>query len=331
MTLTTRMADDGLVHENGPGRRGEPIYLQHFAMHGQPFRLTPGIDCFYEGAERGRVLAAIAYALVHGDGIVLLTGAIGSGKSTLARVLMARAMPRIKFIYVSNPAITARELLEVMADELSLNRVIDTPSSTLTRHIQKRLIALHAGGRQVVVLVDEAQEMPVDTLQQLRLMSNLETSVQKLLQVVLVGQPELNDQLQQPALHPLRERIAHRFQVKPLTEADIRRYLVLRLRQAGGDPALFGTDATRLISQYSGGVARRINLLADKCLLAAYMDGSVKINAGHVREALSDVAFQFGLEPTAPGKRGLPLMPSLMRRWFGQALRPQQVNTSRST
>lgn len=319
MTLTTRMADPVLSRSNGVGQEGDAIYLQHFGMNQQPFRLTPGIDCFYEGAERGRLLAAMAYALVHGDGIISLTGEIGSGKSTLARVLMARAMSRIKFIYVANPALTARELLETMADELSLSSVADSPNSALIRHIQKRLIALHAGGRQVVVLVDEAQAMPVDTLQQLRLMSNLETSVQKLLQVVLVGQPELNELLQQPQLRPLRERIAHQFRVKKLSESDVKRYLVLRLRQAGADPALFEPDASSLISRYSTGVARRVNLIADKCLLAAFMEGAVTVNVEHVREALADVAFQFGLDPAEFESRRWGFVPEALLNWFTPA------------
>ncbi|MGB7182388.1 MAG: AAA family ATPase [Burkholderiaceae bacterium] len=316
MTFATRVADPVMSRSNGVGLEGQAIYLDHFGLKRQPFRLTPGIDCFYEGAERGRILTAMAYALVHGDGIIMLTGEIGSGKSTLAGVLMARASSRIKFIYVANPSLEPRELLEVMADELSLGHLADSPNTTLTRHIQKRLIALHAGGRQVVMLVDEAQAMPVSTLQQLRLMSNLETSVQKLLQVVLVGQPELDDVLAQPQLRPLRERIAHSFRVKPLTEADIRRYLTYRIRQAGGDPGIFDGAAASAVSRNAKGIARRVNLIADKCLLSAYMDGSNHVNRDHVREALADVAFQFDIDPSEFQTRQRGIFPNALLNWF---------------
>ncbi|MEZ5651516.1 MAG: AAA family ATPase [Burkholderiaceae bacterium] len=272
-----------------------PLYLTHFGLSEAPFRLTPDVGCFYSGAERGELLHALLYALVHGDGIIMVTGEVGTGKTTLSRKLMAAANARLAFIYISNPSIGRDELLIAMAEELGLGALAGLPSGSLSQRVQRRLIELHARGRQIVLLVDEAHEMPEQTLQEVRLISNLETSVHKLLQIVLFGQPELDAVMMRPGLRPLRERISNRIVLMPLTDAEIARYLNFRLMRAGARRTLFDEEALSLICIYSKGLARRINILAEKCLLAAYVDCSPQVAARHVRQALPEVAFQFGL------------------------------------
>ncbi|MEZ5658832.1 MAG: AAA family ATPase [Burkholderiaceae bacterium] len=272
-----------------------PVYLGHFGLSEPPFRLTPDVGCFYSGAERGELLHALLYALVHGDGITMVTGEVGTGKTTLSRKLMAAANARLAFIYISNPSIGRDELLVAMADELGLGAISGLPAGALSQRVQRRLIELHARGRQIVLLVDEAHEMPEQTLQEIRLISNLETSVHKLLQIVLFGQPELDALMMRPALRPLRERVSNRIVLKPMGSEEIGRYLNFRLMRAGARRSLFDDQAVALISRYTRGLARRVNILGEKCLLAAYVDCAPQVGARHVMQALPEVAFQFGL------------------------------------
>ncbi len=267
-----------------------PVYLDHFGLDTNPFRLTPAIDCFYNGAERSSLLTGMTYALMHGDGIIMLTGEIGSGKTTLSRVWMSRASKLLQFVYISNPAISRDELQLAVAQELHLRDIQKGPS--LLGRIQHELIRLHAQGRQVVLLVDEAHEMPVTTLQEVRLLTNLETSASKLLQVVLIGQPELVDTLAMAALRPLRDRITHHFRVGALNAGQSARYLSFRVRKAGGQSDLFSPRAVRKIWAASHGLARRMNILAEKSLLAAYCDQADEVSLRHVRQALDDSAWQ---------------------------------------
>lgn len=301
---------------------GRPLYLEHFGLREAPFRLTPDTDCFFPGGERGEVLKALLYSLVHGDGIVLVTGEVGTGKTTLSRKLVACAGQELAFIYISNPSMGREELLVAMADELGLGALAGLPAGSLSQRVQRRLIDLHSRGRQVVLLVDEAHEMPVQTLQEIRLISNLETSVHKLLQIVLFGQPELDALLMQPALRPLRERISNRIVLAALDPDDVARYLNFRLSRAGAARALFEPDALRAVGRFSQGLARRVNILAEKCLLAAYVDCAPQVTRRHVYQALREVAFQFGLDADEVEAEAAP-------RGLWQRLRAGPLSTSR--
>ncbi len=290
----------------------QPIYLEHFGLKSPPFRLTPAIDCFFDGGERGEILAAISYALSHGDGIIDLTGEVGTGKTTLSRVLMSRASRRFKFIYIANPSIDRQELHVAVAHELHI--ADPSPGPGLLRRIQRRLIGLHAAGRQAVLVIDEAHEMPCETLREVRLLSNLETSVNKLLQVVLVGQPELDQVLAQPALRPLRERITHRFTMPALDDRLAHQYLAFRIRRAGGSPSIFSAESVALMASQTGGLARRMNILAEKCLLAAFTEQAYQVCTRHVRSALEETGFQFAGRPVRDS------LPQAVRRWVARRL-----------
>jgi MSHA biogenesis protein MshM len=264
------------------------IYLEHFGFREAPFRITPHTEFFFAGANRGETLEALIYAITSGEGIVKVVGEVGSGKTMLCRVLMERLPETVETIYLVVPSLSRDEMLAVVAGDLG----IDTQGSNTTkviRSLQTKLIEIHEQGRQVVALIDEAHAMPVETLEEIRLLSNLETSQHKLMQIVLFGQPELDQHLAQPNMRQLKERITHSFNLLPLPARDIKDYLGFRLRAAGyKGPDLFSKEALALIAEASEGLTRRINIYADKTLLAAYAEGTHTITADHARAAISD-------------------------------------------
>jgi type II secretory pathway predicted ATPase ExeA/septal ring-binding cell division protein DamX len=264
------------------------IYLEHFGLKEAPFKITPHTEFFFAGANRGETLEALIYAITSGEGIVKVTGEVGAGKTMLCRVLMERLPETVETIYMAVPSLTRDEMLAVIGGELGVE-VPGGKTTKLIRGLQQRLIEIHGQGRQVVALIDEAHAMPLETLEEVRLLSNLETSRHKLLQMVLFGQPELDQHLLLPNMRQLRERITHSFNLQPLPAHDIKDYLDFRLRAAGyKGPDLFSRDALKLITEASEGLTRRINIYADKTLLAAYAAGTYNVTADHVRAAIAD-------------------------------------------
>ncbi len=264
------------------------MYLEHFGLREAPFKITPHTEFFFAGANRGETLEALIYAITSGEGIVKVTGEVGAGKTMLCRVLMERLPKSVETIYFAVPSLSPDELLATVANDLG----VDTDGTNITkliRALQVRLIEIHGSGKRVVALIDEAHAMPVETLDQIRLLSNLETSHEKLIQIVLFGQPELDQHLSMPNIRQLKERITHSFNLLPLPARDIKDYLNFRLRAAGyHGPDLFSADALKLIAEASEGLTRRINIYADKTLLAAYAAGTHTITADHVRAAITD-------------------------------------------
>jgi MSHA biogenesis protein MshM len=264
------------------------MYLQHFGLREAPFRITPHTEFFFSGANRGPTLEALLYAITAGEGMVKVTGEVGSGKTMLCRVLMERLPETVETIYLAVPSLSRDEMLAAIAGDLG----IDTTGATITkvmRALQDKLIEVHSAGRQVVALIDEAHAMPLATLEEIRLLSNLETGTDKLLQIVLFGQPELDTHLALPHMRQLKERITHSFNLAPLPPREIREYLAFRLRAAGyHGPDLFGDEALRIIADASEGLTRRINIFADKTLLAAFAAGTHTVTADHARAAVTD-------------------------------------------
>lgn len=264
------------------------MYLEHFGLKEAPFKITPHTEFFFSGANRGETLDALIYAITSGEGMVKVTGEVGAGKTMLCRVLMERLPETVETIYLAVPSLSRDEMLTVIAGDLG----VDTKgggTTRLVRALQERLIAIHGEGRQVVALIDEAHAMPLETLEEIRLLSNLETSHHKLMQIVLFGQPELDQHLLLPHMRQLKERITHSFNLLPLPARDIKDYLDFRLRAAGyKGPDLFSAEALKLIADASEGLTRRINIYADKTLLAAYAGGTHNVTADHVRAAISD-------------------------------------------
>lgn len=279
------------------------MYLEHFGLSEAPFRITPHTDFFFSGGNRGATLEALAYAITHDEGIVKVSGEVGSGKTMLCRVLMERLPGKVVTIYLANPSLSRDDILFAIADELNIPVAENARATILLRALQEKLIELYAGGHQVVVLIDEAHAMPAETLEEIRLLSNLESNRHKLLQLVLFGQTELNEILARPAMRQLKDRITHNFTLEPLVRADIASYLTFRMRAAGyRGPDPFGPAAVRLIEKASQGLTRRINILADKSLLAAFAEGGYQILPRHVKAAIRDSEFS-----TAPNRNTVML------------------------
>ena len=275
------------------------MYLSHFGLNEPPFRITPHTEFFFSGANRGATLEALLYAITHDEGIVKVTGEVGSGKTMLCRVLVERLPKSVETIYLANPSLSRDEILHVIAADLQVESRGERVT-ILLRALQERLIKLYAAGRRVVVLIDEAHAMPIETLEEIRLLSNLESNRHKLLQIVLFGQPELDQHLGLPNMRQLKERITHSFKLEPLVRSDVESYVDFRMRAAGyRGPNVFAPPAMKLISQSSQGLTRRINILADKSLLAAFADGTHQVTAKHARAAVRDSEF-------SGSRRGVP-------------------------
>jgi len=280
------------------------MYTTHFGLHQAPFSITPNPAFFYSGNSRGEMLDALLYAVEHGEGIIKVTGEVGSGKTMLCRMLESELPEHIDAIYLVNPSLGPQEVLYAIAAELGLDPG-GRRNDEVLRQLNGELIKRHSEGRQVVLLVEEAQAMPLDTLEEVRLLTNLETAQHKLLQIVLFGQPELDDHLRLPRMRQLSERITHSFFVPPMPPDQVADYLDFRLRAAGyrGAP-LFSREAIKLINKVSQGIVRRVNILADKALMSAYADDSHLVREIHVRHAVRDSNFRRS-ERVSKGKRSL--------------------------
>jgi type II secretory pathway predicted ATPase ExeA len=267
------------------------LYLEHFGLDEPPFRITPHPDFFFDGADRGATLEGLTYAILHDEGIVKVSGEIGSGKTTLCRVLMERLPAEVETVFLANPSYSRTEILHAIAEDLGLP-VSNDPAAPALRELQAKLIELYSSGRRVVVMIDEAHAMPEDTLEQVRLLSNLESSRHKLLQIVLFGQPELDQALAKPSLRQLKDRITHSFRTRPLAADEVAKYVSFRMRAAGyKGPEVFTAAAIRAIARASSGLTRRINVLCDKALLAAFAANTHGVTPRQVRAALADSDF----------------------------------------
>ena len=267
------------------------MYQDFFGLRVSPFGITPDPDFFFAGNMRGDLLNALCYAVERGEGIIKVTGEVGCGKTMLCRMLAQRLPAHVECLYLANPTLHPREVCYALAGELGLpcdGRRVDE----VIRALQAALIGRHAARKQVVLLVEEAQAMPLDTLEELRLLSNLETAHAKLLQMVLFGQPELDAHLALPQMRQLKERITESFSVPPLPGRSVPDFLDFRMRAAGyRGPGAFSEAAARRIAAASKGIVRRINILADKALLAAYIDEERVVGLRHARAAVRDSPF----------------------------------------
>jgi type II secretory pathway predicted ATPase ExeA len=274
--------------------------MEHFGLSEPPFRITPHTDFFFEGADRGTTLEALIYAILHDEGIVKVSGEVGSGKTMLCRVLMERLPAHVETIYLATPSLARDEILYAIGDELEL-KLSDGRMTVALRQLQEQLIRRYAAGRRVVILIDEAHVMPDETLEQVRLLSNLESNRHKLLQIVLFGQPELDATLAKPSLRQLRDRITHGFRMRPLAEPEVAKYISFRMRAAGyRGPEVFSPHAVTLIARAASGLTRRINILADKSLLSAFTENSHAVADRQVRAAIADSEFAAVRKPRRP-------------------------------
>ncbi|MBU3735548.1 MAG: general secretion pathway protein [Methylobacterium sp.] len=284
------------------------MYFSHFGLKQPPFKITPNTEFFFSGGNRGAVLDALIYAVTSGEGIVKVVGEVGSGKTMLCRMLESLLPQNVESVYLANPSVAPEDILHAIAFELHLELPETADRLQVMHALQNYLLQRYAENRQVVIFIEEAQGMPLATLEEIRLLSNLETKNDKLLQIVLFGQPELDENLNQTQIRQLRERITHSFNLGPLLQEDIGEYLIFRLRTAGYfGPQLFTKGAIRKIAAASKGLVRRVNILADKAMLAAFADNAYAVSPRHVVIAIKDS--EFGAEQSgAAGRYPWPLI-----------------------
>ncbi len=268
------------------------MYYTHFGLKQPPFKITPNTEFFFSGGNRGAVLDALVYAITSGEGIVKVVGEVGSGKTMLCRMLETLLPQNVESVYLANPSVAPEDVLHAIAFELHLPLPEGTDRLQVMQALQNHLLERHAENRRVVIFIEEAQGMPLATLEEIRLLTNLETKHDKLLQIVLFGQPELDENLNASHIRQLRERITHSFSLGPLMAGEIGEYLMFRLRTAGYfGPQLFTKGAIRGIAAASEGLVRRVNILADKALLAAFAENAYSVERKHVAVAVRDSEF----------------------------------------
>ena len=267
------------------------MYLEHFALRELPFSITPDTGFFFNNASHQQAMNVLQVALHGGEGFIKITGEVGTGKTLLCRQLLSTLSDDDKFVtaYIPNPNVSPAGLNTALADELDLKCPNNLGHHRILKLINERLIELAAEGKQVVLLIDESQAMPEQSLEALRLLTNLETEKHKLLQIVLFGQPELDVMLDRPSIRQLKQRIIFSYALRPMDLGNITAYLTHRLITAGytGAP-LFGDEAQQLIWQASRGIPRLVNILAHKSLMAAYGQGARHITRQHVEAAIED-------------------------------------------
>ena len=282
------------------------MYTQYFGLTEKPFTITPDPRYLFMSERHSEALAHLLYGINESDGFIQLTGEVGTGKTTLIRSLFLQLPENAEIALVLNPQLSAREFLAAIAHELDIEGVDDDASlKTLIDKLTEHLLANHAAGRRTVLVVDEAQNLAVEVLEQVRMLTNLETARQKLLQIILIGQPELRDLLARTDLRQLAQRITARYHLEPLTAAEVAEYIDHRLKIAGAAGELFAPAAKREIFRLSRGIPRLVNVLCDRSLLGAYVREKPKVDKQLVREAGREVA---GEQPRAAGGWWLPAL-----------------------
>jgi general secretion pathway protein A len=270
---------------------GAPMYLTAFGLAEPPFSTTPDQRFLYLSDRHRDALAHLLYGVAERGGFVQLTGEVGTGKTTLCRYLLEHLPGHVDVALILNPTVTRLELLATICDELGIAYPADSTSiKALVDALYAYLLDAHARGRRTVVIVDEAQHLSAEVLEQLRLLTNLETGKAKLLQIILIGQPELIELMSRNDLRQVAQRVATRYHLAPLTERETRAYVAHRLSTAGQPTMMFDHAALRAVHLASGGVPRLINVMCDRALLGAYAKHSDRVTASIARRAAQEVA-----------------------------------------
>jgi general secretion pathway protein A len=283
------------------------MYASYFGLKHEPFSIAPDPRYLFMSERHREALAHLLYGLGGGGGFVLLSGEIGTGKTTVCRLFLEQIPPSCNVAYIFNPKLTVIELLQSVCDEFHI-RVAPRGGGVATVKdyldpLNEFLLQAHAAGRNNVLIIDEAQNLSAEVLEQLRLLTNLETRERKLLQIILIGQPELRNMLARPELEQLGQRIIARYHLDALTPAETAQYIQHRLEVAGLERALpFERSALQRIHLLARGVPRRINLLCDRALLGAFAQAKPAVDKATVNQAAGEV-FGSNLQPASPRKR----------------------------
>src|ERR1700728_985288 len=267
------------------------MYTSFFGLAEKPFAITPDPRYLYLSERHAEALAHLLYGINESGGFIQLTGEVGTGKTTVVRTLLSRVPHHADVAVILNPRVTPVEFLLTICEELGLG-IADADRDSVKQMVDalnRRLLSAHAEGRRIIVIVDEAQNLSAEVLEQVRLLTNLETPTQKLLQIILIGQPELRELLDRTELRQLAQRITGRYHLEPLSREETLGYVRHRLRVAGAVEDIFTPSALVEVHRLSGGIPRVINVACDRALLGAYTQETKKINAGLVRRAAGEV------------------------------------------
>jgi MSHA biogenesis protein MshM len=265
------------------------MYTAHFGLREMPFSITPDTSFFFTSAHSQEALNTLLVAARNGEGFIKIIGEVGTGKTLLCRKFMGTLGDGFVTAYIPNPYLEPRTLMLALADELEIRLEKDVDQHHLLKAITHRLIGLAAQGKRVLLCLDEAQAIPVESLEALRLLTNLETQKRKLLQIVLFGQPELNRKLELDSIRQLAQRITFHYHLGPLRRDDLDYYLAHRLRVAGfAGSRLFSRGAVGKLFAASGGIPRLVNIIAHKALMLAYGQGKHEVSRAHIGVAARD-------------------------------------------
>lgn len=268
-------------------------YLDFFGLREDPFRLTPDPAFYYPSREHANALLSLDYIMNNQEGFCLLTGEPGTGKSTLVRIFLNKWQDQAEIALVMTPRLSPEEFLQAILEDLEVAYPPSGNKNEMIKEFRNFLLSQAAVGRRVAIVVDEAQNLPVETLEELRLLSNLETEKEKLLQIILIGQTELVAKLSAEQLKQLNQRISVRASLSPLPAQNTADYLTTRLRQAGANAGVFFDKAAlEMIHRHSGGIPRLINLIASRSLMAAYLQGCAAVQGSQVKIAAEEVLRQ---------------------------------------
>ncbi len=277
------------------------MYQQYYGLSEKPFSLTPDTDFFYQSFTHQEALNVLMVAIKSGDGFIKVTGEVGTGKTLLCRKLLDALDTQYNTVYIPNPYMSCNALLAAVLAEMGIAEKLDKENYLAC--INDYLIESARQSKTTVIILDEAQSLPEESLEAIRLLSNLETEKKKLVQIILFGQPELDEKLAKSSIRQLQQRIMHAYRLKPLNRSSIRCYIQHRIRSAGYiGPELFDRQAHKLLFKISQGVPRVINVLCNKAMMLSYASGEFHVHRKHIAAAALDSKVSV---PVQSGRQGL--------------------------